>query len=164
MIFNGEYPYDDYRVYVEYHSKENRRYAILRPYDHNKRITSISYARYLMSVKEKRILAHDEEVDHIDNNPMNDDINNLQILSPENNRLKYSSLVHKAMVRLKCPACGKEFIKEKRQVHALYNANLYSACSRECAGRFAASIQYHKLPKEEIARRIRENIIEEFYK
>lgn len=53
--------------------------------------TTIAYARYLMSVKLGRILNDDETVDHIDNNKLNDDINNLQILSREDNIAKYHS-------------------------------------------------------------------------
>lgn len=55
----------------------------------NNRVTTIAYARYLMSVKLGRFLKADEEVDHIDNDPTNDTIENLQILSGEANRNKY---------------------------------------------------------------------------
>ena len=41
----------------------------------------VTFARYLMENKVKRILNPNETVDHIDQNKLNDDINNLQILS-----------------------------------------------------------------------------------
>ena len=50
--------------------------------------TTVSYARYLVSVKEGRLLLPDEEVDHIDNDGSNDDIHNLQILSKEEHKAK----------------------------------------------------------------------------
>ena len=53
----AEYPYNDYKIYKVFHNKEKRNYAILVPLDNsNKKRTTISYARYLMSVKEGRIL------------------------------------------------------------------------------------------------------------
>lgn len=50
--------------------------------------STVSYARYLMAVKLGRFLTDQEEVDHIDDNRTNDDINNLQILTPKQNREK----------------------------------------------------------------------------
>lgn len=163
QIFMGQYPYDGYKVYVEYHSKENRRYAILNPIDKSKKLTSMSYARYLMSVKEGRILHSDEQVDHIDNNPMNDDINNLQILTPNENRKKQAEATTKAYVKLKCPMCGKIFIKDKGHVHLLYGKASYCACSRSCSTKLAALVFHNKISKEEFTKRISDNFIEEFY-
>lgn len=50
--------------------------------------TTVSYARYLMSVKLGYLVPDHLQVDHIDNNKENDDINNLQLLTPEQNKLK----------------------------------------------------------------------------
>lgn len=66
----------------------DRRYLSLSPInkngklDKNKKKIFISYSRYLMCVKEGRILSKNEEVDHIDNNKTNDDPSNLQIITP----------------------------------------------------------------------------------
>ena len=148
-------------MFVEYHPKEKRRYAILKPLDGTEKPTSVSYARYLMSVKCRRILGRDEQVDHIDNNPENDDINNLQLLSPEENRQKHSDTLSRAYVRLKCPMCGKEFIKAKNHTHLGKSSGKSTACSRSCASQFSALHQFGKMNDDEYNKRIKENVIEE---
>lgn len=86
--------------------------------------TSTAYARYLMSVKLKRYLHDDEEVDHIYNDFTNDSIDNLQILSGSENTKKYlnfhlRSLEHGtyAMYRTgkcRCSLCVEETRKLQR--------------------------------------------------
>lgn len=51
--------------------------------------TSTAYARYLLACHLGRFLKREEHVDHIDNDKSNDEIGNLQLLSPEENRSKY---------------------------------------------------------------------------
>ena len=53
--------------------------------------TTISLARYKMAIKLGRMLDSNEQVDHIDNDKTNDDINNLQLLTPEENLAKYQA-------------------------------------------------------------------------
>lgn len=86
----AEYPYDKYNLYIVHHKKENRNYAVLTPIYKNSELkrTTISYARYLMSVKLKRFLTVEETVDHIDNDRTNDSIENLQILSDKEDKKK----------------------------------------------------------------------------
>lgn len=69
-------------------NRHNRRMVCLVKDKHDR--TTISYARYLMSVKLGRLLTDHEHVDHIDNDKTNDLIDNLQILTPEENRDKYT--------------------------------------------------------------------------
>lgn len=49
---------------------------------------TISYARYLMSVKVGYVIPEELEVDHIDDDKTNDEIENLQILTKEENIAK----------------------------------------------------------------------------
>ena len=159
----AEYPYNDYRLYVIYHKKENRRYAVLVPIDKSKNLkrTTISYARYLMSVKEKRILNNNEEVDHIDNNKMNDDINNLQILTKIENIIKENKKNGRKMVELKCPNCGKIFNRRRKNTHLTISKRTYTACSRKCSTTFGAIKQYH--PDSEFVKNgLKENVIREY--
>lgn len=69
---------------------ENRRNVIL--YNTGETSTTISYARYLMSVKLGYIVPDGLEVDHKDDDKTNDDINNLQILTKPQNREKADEL------------------------------------------------------------------------
>ena len=97
-------------------NKENRNMVCLV----NDRVdrTTIALARYKMSVKLGRMLRDDEQVDHIDNDKTNDSIDNLQLLTPEENRAKYqkmqphdihgtSSMYHKGC---RCDLC-KQYMK-----------------------------------------------------
>jgi hypothetical protein len=78
-----------------------------------------------MCQKENRILEDWEEVDHIDDNTMNDNIDNLQILTrTENERKKKIGI---SCVELVCLFCKRKYLKESRQVKA---TSKY--CSKNC--------------------------------
>lgn len=116
MPFIGSPPYDDYRIYGPYyHIREKRMYVVLIRIGNKYSKTSMSYARYLVSVKENRILTENEQVDHIDENKLNDTLDNLRILSPEDNRSR-SAKIGRTMISFICKTCGKRFLREKRQV------------------------------------------------
>lgn len=87
-----EYPFSDFydSGYV-YISNEGRR--IITFIKDKKSVAGMAYARYLMSVKLGRFLSKDETVDHIDENKLNDKIENLQILSREENFNKYNQSI-----------------------------------------------------------------------
>lgn len=75
-----------YKVYGPYLSKtENRRIAVLYTPEHR---TTMSWARYLMCKKENRFLTSEEEVDHINDDKLDDRIENLQILPSKENKKK----------------------------------------------------------------------------
>jgi hypothetical protein len=69
---------------------ENRRNVCLVNSDVDR--TTISYARYLMSVKLGYLVPHGLEVDHIDNDKTNDVIENLQLLTQQENSDKNNKL------------------------------------------------------------------------
>lgn len=76
--------YGPYLRSFENGSRPRRQVILMRV---NNTVTSMSYARYLMEDNLGRELLPDEHVDHVDNDPLNDVVENLQILSPaENNR------------------------------------------------------------------------------
>lgn len=100
--------------------------------------TTTAYSRYLMSVKERRFLSKDEEVDHIDCDESNDTLENLQILSIEEHRFKTSmENSGRTYVKLVCPNCLQHFMKEKRQVKEGVN----SKCSKSCNGQYSRKLQ-----------------------
>ena len=97
--------------------------------------TSMSYARYLVCIREERWLDAEEEVDHIDDNKLNDDIDNLQLLSkPEN--IRKTATTGRTMITLVCPNCDTEFIRERRLV--VYNKTRKHppCCSRSCSSKY----------------------------
>ena len=71
----AEYPYDDYWLYVVWHKKEGRWQANLVKISDTSERTTLSFARYVMSVKLGRLLnTATEHVDHINNNKSDDRI------------------------------------------------------------------------------------------
>lgn len=83
-----EYPYNqDWDYGYLYTDKKNNR-TIIKLQRGDKKYSTL-YARYLLAVKLGRYLTKDETVDHIDNNPLNDSVDNLQVLTREENAAKY---------------------------------------------------------------------------
>lgn len=134
---DAEVPFIGYRVYGPViHAKQNRRMVFLVKIGDSKKRTSMSYARYLMSVHCGRVLNKDEHVDHIDDNKLNDVIDNFQLLTPEQNSIKRNLLSGRKMVRLKCPECEIEFVKERGQSHLVIKSKKMDFCSRICASTY----------------------------
>lgn len=132
MKIETQSPFNDYNGYIVI-NPENRKNVCL-VHKHTKKRTTVSFARYLMSVKENRILSKEEHVDHIDGNKTNDAIENLQILSiKENNvkKIKETGRTEK-MVELKCPGCETIFSRPVRSSHIIKKGH-YSACSKKCS-------------------------------
>lgn len=100
----------------------------------------MTYARYLMCLKEGRWLEEHEHVDHVDDNKHNDVIENLQILTLAENNKK--SAKGRAMVTLICPGCSEPFVRERRQTHLVKGGNPTS-CSRSCAAKRSISHNTH---------------------
>lgn len=142
----ADHPFENYYLYVCFDSSNGRKLARLNPIKKDSGLLkkSMLYSRYLMCVKEGRILRRDEHVDHIDENKMNDDISNLQILSQRENAIKNHKFKGMGIktLKLKCPFCGKIFDKEFRHSHIVRKAE-FSACSRSCGNSFR-----NKLNKE----------------
>lgn len=135
MKINLEYPFNnDWRVgYLRESKKDGRRRVDLINTQYDR--TTISYSRYLMSIKLGRYLTSDEEVDHIDTNCANDDIDNLQLLSVDEHldKTKKENTTGRTMIDIVCPYCKKEFVREKRQVKTKL-----SFCSKSCSAKYYA--------------------------
>ena len=144
MIITLEYPFTElYKAGYTHVGNEGRKLITLKKF--NGELVGTSYARYLMAVKLGRFLTDQEEVDHIDNNKTNDDPNNLQILTPEQNRekqrLHYINSVQQKF-ELVCPNCGCNFSLTEREMNGRFiqirkNASLgLIYCSSSCSSIF----------------------------
>lgn len=126
MVSRARYPYLGYRLYVVLHTKERRRMACLvRPGSRER--TTISYARYLLSVRLRRLLGPDETVDHINGDSLDDRVANYQILSRAENAKK--SAKGQTYFVFICPVCGVSFTRTAQRVH-----KGRPCCSRRCGG------------------------------
>lgn len=117
-------PYEGYKVYRVFHKQMGRWMACLVSESHR---TTMSYARYVMATKLGRRLERWEQVDHINNDKLDDSIDNLQILTQADNLSK--SRRFRSYVKRTCPVCLVEFLVEIRQIRGPI-----SCCSRRCGG------------------------------
>ena len=134
MRIKLESPFDiEYvRAYLSRSNKDFRQRVTLIKKD--KTGTIISYARYLMSVKLGRYLAEDEEVDHINRDPTDDSIENLQVLTIVDHRLKTSKENECQKDTLVCAQCGISFKRPTRIQKYKFPKNVF--CSKVCNGKF----------------------------
>lgn len=129
-------PYAGWKVYGPYlHKKMQRKMVVLVSESDHTVKTSTSYARYLMSNHLGRILEDWEEVDHIDNDALNDDVANFQILTRPQNTAKRIATQTRKMIKLACPQCEIVFTKEYHQTHWTKGGRP-TCCSRSCAGKY----------------------------
>jgi len=162
MRYTGQIvsPFVDYKAYGPYLDTAGGRYIIaLR--NHTSGHSSISFARFLMSVSLGRVLESHEEVDHINGDRTDDRLENLQIVSGEENRaksLKERKVTRKEVV-LCCPGCGRQFQKRKNATHLSKGGN-FTSCSRPCRADILRKLADSN-SREEIERRITGNVIEE---
>ena len=108
---------------------------ITSPDGHRRNMT---WARFKLQEHLGRVLLPREHVDHMDDDKLNDDLGNLQILSPVDNALKSTGPAE--LVHFECPQCGIEATKKARFVR--HNHNLGKAgpfCGRRCAGKYSVN-------------------------
>lgn len=111
MKISVEHPFSlQWRIAYLRISKDGRKRVDL--FNSNKDRTTISYARYLLSVKEGRVLSEDEEADHKDGDRSNDHTDNLQILVKPKHKKK--TKIEKGGVKtlcLTCASCSSVFLR-----------------------------------------------------
>lgn len=120
------------KIYGPYLRKDKRLVIVI---NHGDRMQTLSYPKYLMEQHLGRKLLPHETVDHIDNNPLNNDLSNLQILSRADNVKKSHPTAE--YVELKCKYCKKIF-KRRKVVHER-NIKVRKVdgpfCSKSCVGK-----------------------------
>lgn len=136
VYITPQYPYvpefDHGRISLD--CRNNRRYVTLLRQNKSKFYTS--FARYYYSVYHSTIIPSDLEVDHDDNNTLNDYINNLKLLTQRENALKQNSIQQypgSVSVIALCPSCGTYFSTRPRDIsfcNHLQNRLLF--CTNSC--------------------------------
>lgn len=134
--------YENCEVRGPYLGKDNRlRINVVYP---DKRRTVMSYPKYLMEKHLDRYLEKNETVDHIDGNPLNNDISNLQVLDRKQHC--YADAIRNKDITAVCAFCGKEFIIKGSTIRnrCRNRRDRFSSgpfCSKQCSGRYGAEIQ-----------------------
>lgn len=117
-----------------YTRKDNRKHFVVFYSDGTR--GSKSYSKWLLEQKIGRLLEQWETTDHIDEDKTNDDLDNLQILSRENNVKKYQELHPAEFYYFFCPCCGNGSAKRMKDVKGNWRKGKKGPfCSRGCAGK-----------------------------
>lgn len=112
---------------------------------------TISYPKYLMEKHLDRYLSDEEQVDHIDGNPLNNDLSNLQVLKLGEHQ-SLDVLRNKDIV-VNCKYCGKEFTIKGSTLHYRNRSDKPHSgyfCSRSCSGKYGKDIQLGRISHIEI--------------
>lgn len=140
-------PFEEFKCYKIYHSKMDRWVVCL--VRNNKDRTTITYAKYLKSIELGRILSREEEVDHVDGDKTNDDPSNLEVVTGEENRRRWSEAHPGRKVELQCPQCEKTFQRRKGQEQAVKSkGKSKDYCSRKCSREANPKVGRKLLPEE----------------
>lgn len=104
----------------------------------------ISYPRYLVEKEIGRPLEPQEQIHHVDGNPLNNDISNLEIRSRGEHQREHSTKYSDTYAI--CTWCGKEFLwtaKQQRTHHGNLSRNRSDLvfCSKSCCGSYGKTFQ-----------------------
>lgn len=138
--------YPGWRIYGPYRRTDGRHRLILaelnaegKHLDGMKKLTPL-VSRAMMEVHLGRKLSTDEEVDHIDGNPLNDTIENLRVLDPISHAKHTWKMMNPGVVgkieQLTCAECGCAF---QRRANKLKKASKAYFCSKSCLGKWCSS-------------------------
>lgn len=129
------------KVYGPYlDSTKTRRIVILMYPDGTRKTTA--NARYLLEKHLGRALGPHEEADHIDENPLNDALENLQVLSIPSHQKKSAQARPVKTWTGKCPECGVEFSKALKVVtHNRKQGKSGPYCGKSCSGKHTRRMQ-----------------------
>jgi hypothetical protein len=127
--------YEEYKVYGPYKSNKDGRLRVILIKKNIKK--TISYPKYLMEIYLNKYLEYNETIDHIDGNPLNNNLSNLRILDRKLH-------AQQDIIRIKpiitiCKWCKKEF--KIINLNQRNRKNASGFCSKNCTGKYGKYIQ-----------------------
>ena len=122
-------------------------YAIVRNHPNRTKNNYVLLHRVVMENKIGRLLEKNEVVHHKDHNKLNNEIENLELLTVRQHAALHAKAAGKLYATLKCPCCGKIFERPRAQTF-LSKHTKYTCCSCECRGRFSNYIQHNGMTEK----------------
>ncbi len=126
-----EPPFDKYSGAYTYISKRDGRRNI-KLYGPGLKSFTTTYARYIFQIdywkKHKELIPDGYEVDHVNENKLDDRVENLQLLTVYENRQKNNFSNGSKQYVIICPVCGLLFTAEPYNLHP---ESMYT-CSNQC--------------------------------
>ena len=115
----------------------------------------VSYPRLVLEEKIGRPLVKNEQVHHIDGNPLNNDPENLTIEILGDHQRSHSQKYFDKVV--KCAYCGKDFMwtAKQQRTHRGNAKDSEPFCSKSCSGKYGTEIQNLKRRRGEIGSTLR---------
>lgn len=127
------------KIYGPYTRKDGRQHVVL--IKEGKR-TTMSYPKFLLEQKLGRSLLPTETCDHINGDPTDNRLENLQVLSRLDNIRKHAALRSGELGTFTCPICLSSFTKRMFNIrHNLKQGHRGPFCSRSCAGKAGRVVQ-----------------------
>lgn len=136
-------------------------YAVVHGHPNATKNNYVLMHRIVMENHIGRPLNKNEVVHHIDGNKFNNDISNLALMKRSEHSKEHGNLRGHKAVKLKCPNCGKIFVRDFRNTFQNCKRVYGRFCSRSCSGVFAREAELHGLTHE-MERAISENIVNVF--
>lgn len=139
------------KVLGPYLNNCNRQFVVIKKEDGG--YYTQSYPRYLMEQKLGRPLAPNEDVHHIDENPLNNDPANLEVKIHGPHQAEHA--IRKYFDQIKTyDVCGKQFVWTAKQ-QSCHSRSRFKGrsgivvCSKSCAGFFGRQEQLNRNVKTE---------------
>lgn len=148
MVDTRDFMNEDNKIYGPYVCKDGRMRIV---WTKGRKHHSMSYPKYLMEKHLNRRLEKDEQIDHIDGNPLNNNISNLQILKIGEHQSLDALRNRDAIV--KCVYCGKKFVITGSKLHNRNRKDRHQSgyfCSRICSGKYGVDIQHKRTTSKKI--------------
>lgn len=141
--------YENSKVYGPYKSKLDNRLRVCIVFQ-NKTKKTVSYPKYLMEIYLNRYLTESETVQHLDGNPLNNDLSNLLVMD----RIEHLKMDAKRVEDqiLICQWCKKEFLVKGKSLRQRdgKDKKSNSFCSKKCSGIYGTYIQKGNTPFEKV--------------